>query len=601
MDSDDGTAHRSVYEHPGEYVEFREAEEVGDDDGMMAIRMPIASTGEVRNEGDDPLTPTELRGMATQVNSESRGVFLEHGMADSIDRASYAQTEKLGYWTDGDLRREASDDGEDLLMATARMPDPEELPAATGDYREVLAIIKEQAKRGIPIMSSIGWRDDGNMPGGVDLLETSIVGVAADPRTNTEDDAAEVMARSAIEAGADPVELVAAVRSAVEDARPLGPPDDPDRFDTFDECVDALAEDPELSREDAERICGAWEQEKSQSARAEYEVGDETVEITPPDYMTNAADLAMQKSDDGLGSDCGTGVGDERADQIRNDEVGPDVVEEIAAYLTSHAEDVTAEGTPDEWSDEEWDDCGNMQYAKWGGIGTGTALEWAQARANAVADARDEELPYPDRNTTMTDDDPPDDSGGATEEQAAGDGETDTRAPEDVTEDDLLTFTARHFDGMDESDLGEAVDAADASYIGECNAEALYDFVSVVTGAEYGTVEDAMMDLMETSDGESEYEDGEKEDEDEDDESEQSADTEDGDDRTADLESRLDELESELQAVRSGETDVETPGEDSDESDGQRDADGDDTDADEQRDDSGGTLRDEWLADTGGI
>jgi hypothetical protein len=106
----------------------------------------------------------------------------------------------------------------------------------------------------------------------------------------------------------------------------------------------------------------------------------------------------MTKSAEGLGSDCGTGVGDTRADQLRNDEVGPDVVEEVAAYLTSHEEDVTAEGPPSEWSDEEWDDCGNIQYAKWGGDGSGDALEWAQDRANAVADARDEEMPYPNRN-----------------------------------------------------------------------------------------------------------------------------------------------------------------------------------------------------------
>ena len=142
----------------------------------------------------------------------------------------------------------------------------------------------------------------------------------------------------------------------------------------------------------------------SARARAEYEVGDSdtTVDLTPPEAMQNAAALALSKSDSGLGEDCGTGVGSQRARQIVDDEVGPDVVDEVAAYLTSHEEDVTADGTPSEWSDEEWDDCGNIQYAKWGGLGTGTSLEWAQRKANEVARARDEEEPYPDRAARHT-------------------------------------------------------------------------------------------------------------------------------------------------------------------------------------------------------
>lgn len=38
---------------------------------------------------------------------------------------------------------------------------------------------------------------------------------------------------------------------------PLGPPEDPDRFDTFDECVDALSEN--MPTEQARRVCGSWE------------------------------------------------------------------------------------------------------------------------------------------------------------------------------------------------------------------------------------------------------------------------------------------------------------------------------------------------------
>jgi len=594
MPDTDESTYRRHYRAESDDVTVREPDEVDSEDEVFEIRMPIATTGQVRNDSDDPLTRAELSGMARQLNERQIGVFPAHGNDDMIAFGKYSPFERLGDWREAELQtREDSD----MLMATARMPDPETLPAATKDYRTALAIIKEQAKRGIAQDASIGWRDDDDFDGGVDLMEASIVGIGADWRTNTGNENAEttasVVARAAVDAGADPDALVDAVRSAVDGERPLGPPGDEDRFESFDECVQALMDDPDVSREDAEEICGAWEAAKqSADTRADYEVGDETVEITPPDYMVNAAALAMQKSDDGLGSDCGTGVGDERADQIRADEVGPDVVTEIAAYLTSHAEDVTADGTPDEWSDDEWDDCGNMQYAKWGGLGTGTALDWAQARANAVADARDEDLPYPDRSTNdMSNTDTPDDP----DEQDADDGETTDRAPEDVTENDLLTFTAMHFDGMDEEDLAQAVDAADASYIGECDAEALFDFVSIVTGAEYGEVEDAMGDLMtgdgeDTDDEQGDYGDDEDE-EDEDDEDEQSADTEqDADDsdsdRDADTELRdeVEALREELDEIRDGgltSDDVETP-DDNQDADPDEEQDADETDSDEQ-------------------
>jgi hypothetical protein len=436
MTDTDGTAHRSLYDPTPDEVHIREGEEVDADEGMMEVRLPIASTGQVRNEGDDPLTGSELRGMAEQVDRLSKGVFPEHGRGDFVEYGKYSQFEKLGYWADADLQRESSDDGEDLLMATARMPDPETLPAATGDYRQALAILKEQAIRGVPISASIGWRDDEAAPGGVDLMEASIVGIGADPRTNT-GGGEQLVARAAIDAGADPEALIESVRAAVESERPLGPPEDPDRFESFEQCVEALMDDEDLSREEAERVCGAWEDE--------------------------------QTADD-----------------------------------------------PEDTHDMSDDDTASEEDA-----------------------------------TTET-------------EQDGGDTAETERAPEDVTEDDLLTFTARHFEGLDESDLMQAVDAADGEYIGECDAEALFDFVSIVTGAEYGDVEDAMAGLMTEEQGD--YgDDEEEEDEDEDDDEQASDDpdeeqsTTEQDADTSDLEERIADLESELEAVRSGEVDVDTP------------------------------------------
>jgi len=71
-----------------------------------------------------------------------------------------------------------------------------------------------------------------------------------------------------------------------------------------------------------------------------------------------------------------------------------------------------------------------------------------------------------------------------------------SRAPEDMSENDLLTFTATHYDGMDESDFMDAADAGDAEYIGECDTEALADLISTVTGAEYEEAANTLDDLM---------------------------------------------------------------------------------------------------------
>jgi len=130
--------------------------------------------------------------------------------------------------------------------------------------------------------------------------------------------------------------------------------------------------------------------------RAEYEVDDETVDITPPNYMVAAAEAGQEAKDEYDLGDCGTGVGDRRARQIINDEVGPEIIDEIAAYLTSHEEDVSGlDGDYTDWGEDEWTDgCGTVQYALWGGTGDGRALEWAQGKANEVARAKGEEEPY---------------------------------------------------------------------------------------------------------------------------------------------------------------------------------------------------------------
>jgi len=417
-DDTNSPSHRRTFEASGEDIEVRQ-----DEESVFELRMPIASTGEVRNKGDDPLTRDEVDGMVRQINDGSLtvGVFVDHGKTNISGPARYSIAERVGEWQDAEVTTRDNGDAE-LLEATARMMDPDSLPDIP--VRGHLGTVKELAIRDMSVPASIGWGDDEDAPGGVDLMEASVVGIQADKRTHSEASGGQAVARAAVAAGADPEALVAQVRQVVEHGRPLGPPEDPDRFDTFEGCVDALADDPDLSREDAERICGAWEQAKGDRSRNVVEVAGEEVDLTPLEAMTTAAELAREKKDelDAI-SDCGTGAGAESAEAITNDQITAERIDDIAAYLTSHEEDVDGiTDPPSNWSDEMWegrttgdsDDtrCGPVQYALWGGTATGTGLEWAQGKANEVAEVRDEELPYPNRDMETNNIDDPEFSEG---------------------------------------------------------------------------------------------------------------------------------------------------------------------------------------------
>jgi len=184
-------------------------------------------------------------------------------------------------------------------------------------------------------------------------------------------------------------------------------------FEDFADCVSTIAGEG-TSREEAEAVCGSWQAESKggDSAECKVEVNGTTIDLTPPEFMRNAAQLALSKKEefvDDIGG-CGSGRGEQRAEQIIAGDLGPedflsrDNGTPIPAYLASHADDVAdVEGTPPEWSDEVWTSrCGPVQYALWGGLGTGTAAEWAQHRANDLAraqaddDVPDEDLPYPE-------------------------------------------------------------------------------------------------------------------------------------------------------------------------------------------------------------
>lgn len=138
--------------------------------------------------------------------------------------------------------------------------------------------------------------------------------------------------------------------------------------------------------------------------KAEYEVGGEVLDLSVPEFMRAAAETGQVARDryDGL-EECGTGAGNETARALVADEAGPSRWTDIAAYLTSHADDVEGLGRYTEWSVETLRErCGPVQYLLWGGTGDGRARRKAHHNANRVALARDEEPPYPGLSNTAS-------------------------------------------------------------------------------------------------------------------------------------------------------------------------------------------------------
>lgn len=135
------------------------------------------------------------------------------------------------------------------------------------------------------------------------------------------------------------------------------------------------------------------------------EIGDREVDLTPPSAVVNAAELALEKKEELELDDCGTGVGEQRAEQIVSGDLTPEdfLTREngtpIPTYLDSHSSDVNGlTDPPTTWSDDEWrgilsegdeQGCGPVQYALWGGTATGTGLDWATGVRDELRDALD--------------------------------------------------------------------------------------------------------------------------------------------------------------------------------------------------------------------
>jgi hypothetical protein len=206
--------HQRTYEATPSNVEVRQ----NDDNGVFELRMPIASTGDVRNKDDPPLSRDVVDGMAQQINDDglSVGVFVDHGDTTISGRSPYSIAERVGEWQNADITTRENGDEADLLEATARMMDPDSLPDIP--VRGHLGTVKELAQRDMAVPASIGWRDDDDAPGGVDLMEASVVGIQADKRTHSEAQAkaGAVVARAATRAGVNADALLREVKAAID-------------------------------------------------------------------------------------------------------------------------------------------------------------------------------------------------------------------------------------------------------------------------------------------------------------------------------------------------------------------------------------------------
>jgi hypothetical protein len=172
-------------------------------------------------------------------------------------------------------------------------------------------------------------------------------------------------------------------------------------FDDWDDCMTTMTEERGHSEDAAERICGSLKEEEEAAApTGKVEINGTEVDLTLPERVINAAE-AVEANREAIPDACGTGVGDRRVRQALGDGLGAEVIREAAAYLDSHADDLTADGPPTDWSEDEWADCGNAQYAKWLYY-----ADWFRSTVNEIDRARGEAETYPTVTNSKNLDDP---------------------------------------------------------------------------------------------------------------------------------------------------------------------------------------------------
>ena len=163
----------------------------------------------------------------------------------------------------------------------------------------------------------------------------------------------------------------------------------------LDEGDDAVRETFETVMDDAGGV-------DTTTANADEPSLDDAVDL--PDKIVRAGELAQEAEEKGwIPDSCGTGRGAQRAQQGANDNViVADLLTDrngtpIPAYLNSHEDDLSTDKAIGDWGEDEWSDCGNAGIGRWLFY-----VDWFKQKANELAAARDEELPYNDVSANAT-------------------------------------------------------------------------------------------------------------------------------------------------------------------------------------------------------
>jgi phage head maturation protease len=303
-----------------------------------------------------------------------------------------------------------------------------------------------------------------------------------------------------------------------------------------------------MAGENHEAWINAIERENPLDRGEELSEALSDVDLTPPERVKNAAQAALDWEEENPDrQDCGTGVGDSRANSITNETLSPEDFlggenTAIPDYLDSHEEDVTAEGPPTDWSDEEMNDCGNRQYAKWG-----FHLEWFQDKQEELQQAKEKIL---GEDQSMTEQEEQDENGSS---------QTEDTKSEQVTQEQFIDFVAEHMEGLDSQDIADAV--GDSNFTGLDQGE-----VAELLASEYELDFETVMDAigqLEDMEGEAMDDKDDEDDEEEEENSENQESSEESSEKSREeLKGRIDELEERLEKLvkeDEGKSKQETP------------------------------------------
>lgn len=157
------------------------------DDDEKRVRMPVSST--VQDRDGDEFSREGLEDMRDQLREGSVPMMLDHGWG--ADGPRYGANGIVGRWVDGEIEAENHDGEEHHVLYGEGTLDPDDEHAEK---------IGRKLANDMPIGASVGFRvheyegsrdDDGYTFNGVDLLETSLVGIPSNPVTVNDGPAAE--------------------------------------------------------------------------------------------------------------------------------------------------------------------------------------------------------------------------------------------------------------------------------------------------------------------------------------------------------------------------------------------------------------------------